>query len=162
MNWDTLGTIAEIVGAIAVLVTLIYLSIQTRLARIAVEETSEHAAQQGTKAAQEMYSEWRRTVLSNSEIADVLVNARGDEALTEKEQILFSTYFEELFFTAVISHRSVLHNTSGYTGEGDIVHMLSVMNANPRAFGEWRRVAHIVAEIGPEFVEAVEKGLAAR
>ncbi len=162
MNWEAIGTVGEVVGAIAVVVTLIYLSIQTRLSRIAAEETSEHAAQQGLNAQQEMYSEWRRTVLSNPEIADVLVKARSEEALTEKEQILFSAYFEELFFTAVTSYRSVLHHTTGYTTQGDVTHMLAMMESHPRSFDEWRRVAHIVAEIGPEFVEAVDKALAAR
>ena len=39
MNWDALGAIGELVGAVAVLLTLIYLAVQTRLARIASEET---------------------------------------------------------------------------------------------------------------------------
>jgi len=113
-------------------------------------------------AQQQMYSTWRRIVLSNPEIADVLVKARGEEALTEKEQILFSTYFQEVFFTAVTSHRSVLHNTTGYTIKADVTHMLAMMEPNPRSADEWRRMAPIVEELGPEFVESVDKALAAR
>jgi hypothetical protein len=30
MNWDAIGSIAEVVGALAVLFTLIYLAVQTR------------------------------------------------------------------------------------------------------------------------------------
>ncbi len=30
MNWDAVGSIAEVVGAVAVLITLIYLAVQTR------------------------------------------------------------------------------------------------------------------------------------
>jgi hypothetical protein len=30
MNWDAIGSIAEVVGALAVLITLIYLAVQTR------------------------------------------------------------------------------------------------------------------------------------
>jgi hypothetical protein len=30
MNWDAIGSIAEVVGALAVLITLVYLAVQTR------------------------------------------------------------------------------------------------------------------------------------
>ena len=35
MNWDALGTIAEIVSAVAILLTLIYLAVQIRQAKVA-------------------------------------------------------------------------------------------------------------------------------
>ncbi len=159
MNWEAISTVAEIVGALSVVITLIYLSIQTRLSRIAAEETSEHAAQQGFNAQQNMYSEWRRTVLSNSELADVLVKANTDEELTEREQVLFSTYFQELFYTSVTSYRSVLHRTTGYTEEADVSHLLSIMEPNPRSVHEWRKVEHVVEELGPQFVVAANKAI---
>ena len=58
MNWEALGTLAEIISAAAVLITLIYLSVQMRITRVAAEETSKHATQQATNAALEMYSRW--------------------------------------------------------------------------------------------------------
>jgi hypothetical protein len=30
MNWDAIGSIAEVIGALAVLITLVYLAVQTR------------------------------------------------------------------------------------------------------------------------------------
>ncbi|MFT4562642.1 MAG: hypothetical protein ACI9BW_002388 [Gammaproteobacteria bacterium] len=149
MNWEAISTIAEIVGALSVIVTLIYISIQTRLSRIAVEETSEHAVMQGFNAQQNMYSEWRRTVLSSPEITNVLVKTRTDENLTDKEQVLFSTYFQELFYTAVTFYRSVLRHTTGYENEGDVTHLLSIMEPNLRSIGEWRNVEHVVPDFGP-------------
>ena len=159
MNWQAIGVIAEIIGVIAVLITLIYLSIQTRLTRIAVEETSEHAAQQATNAAQEMYSTWRRTVFDCPELPTVIVKARGSEPLNENEQILFSSYFDELFFTAVTSHRGVVHRTAGYTESIDVTHLLAHMNRNPKAIEEWRRVLPVVSGISSEFANAVERSL---
>jgi hypothetical protein len=52
MNWDAIGAIGEIVGAIAVVATLVYLSVQTTRTRIAIEAG-------GTSATQEAYSRWR-------------------------------------------------------------------------------------------------------
>ena len=34
MNWDALGAIAELIGAIAVLVTLVFLTLQLRYANV--------------------------------------------------------------------------------------------------------------------------------
>ncbi len=40
MNWDAISGIAEFIGALAIIVTLIYLAIQTRQARIAAEQSA--------------------------------------------------------------------------------------------------------------------------
>jgi hypothetical protein len=40
MNWDAIGAIAELAGAIVILVTLIYLAIQVKYARFASTDTS--------------------------------------------------------------------------------------------------------------------------
>nr|MDJ0879585.1 hypothetical protein [Halieaceae bacterium] len=41
MNWDAIGAIAEVLGAVAVLVTLIYLSLQIRLSNRLAEAESQ-------------------------------------------------------------------------------------------------------------------------
>ena len=51
MSIQELGSMGEFVGAIAVLITLIYLSIQTRLTRRAAEETANFASSQATNSA---------------------------------------------------------------------------------------------------------------
>ena len=40
MNWEALGVIADIIGAVAVVATLIYLTIEIRLNRMAIESDS--------------------------------------------------------------------------------------------------------------------------
>ena len=40
MNWDALGASAEAVGALAILVTLIYLAVQVRQAKLATADTN--------------------------------------------------------------------------------------------------------------------------
>ena len=72
MNWEVLGAVAEIVGAAAVLITLIYLSVQTRMTRIAAEETSKHATQQATNSTVEMYSRWRSMALNGADVSGIL------------------------------------------------------------------------------------------
>ncbi len=159
MNWDALGTIAEVVGAIAIIITLIYLSIQTRLTRKAVEETSEHAFQQGTATAVGMYSDWRRAVLGTPELAKIMVRARHDEELSEDEQILFSICFQDLFLAAATSYRSVVHGTAGYEESISVIHLVGVLKENPLAIQEWQKASPVVSGISPEFVVAVDREL---
>lgn len=158
MNWEAVGVIVETVGVFAVLITLVYLSIQTRLTRKAVEESSEHAAQQATHAAVGMYSELRRTLLGSPEIAGVLVQARSEQGLTDKEQILFSAYFEDLFFAAATSYRSMVHHTAE-TGQISAVHLLSVLSENPKAIEDWHKMSNILSGISSDFVAVIERSI---
>ena len=43
MNWDAVGAMSELVGAIAVVVTLIYLAVQIRLNTRAIRQDTGHA-----------------------------------------------------------------------------------------------------------------------
>ena len=159
MNWEAIGVIAEVVGAVAVVVTLIYLAIQTRLTRKAIEETSEHAFQQSTHTAVGMYSDWRRAVLATPELAKIMVRARQEGELPDDEQILFSICFQDLFLAAATSYRSVVHGTAGYEGEIGIDHLVGVLKENPWAIQEWRKATPVVSGISDEFVVAVDRKL---
>ncbi len=55
MTVQDLGSIGEIIGAVAVLFTLIYLSLQTRQARLAAEETAKFASLQATHSIDNLY-----------------------------------------------------------------------------------------------------------
>ena len=159
MNWEAVGVIVEAIGVLAVLITLIYLAIQTRLTRKAVEDTSEHAKQQATHSSVGMYSDWRRSLIGSPELAEILARARRNEELSESDQVLFAAYFEDLFFAAVTSYRSALHETVDYADSIDVLHLIDVLNANPKAVIEWNRISQIVAGISPEFAAAINDGL---
>jgi hypothetical protein len=159
MNWEAIGVIAEVVGAAAFVITLIYLAIQTRLTIKAIAETSEHTFQQGTHTAVGMYSDWRRAVLATPELAKIMVRARQEGELPDDEQILFSICFQDLFFAAAASYRSVIHGTAGYAESISVDHMVGVLKENPLALQEWRKVTPGVSGISPEFVVAVDREL---
>jgi len=80
MNWDAVGAIAEILGAAAVAVTLIYLAIQirqsTRVARSATRQAiAESAAQLGAD------------LLENSGMAEIFVKHFNGEELSAVEDL---------------------------------------------------------------------------
>jgi len=80
MNWEAIGAIGEILGAIAVVATLIYLAIQikqsTRVARSATRQAIAESAQ--TLA---------NDVINAPEMADILVRHFRGEELTPAESL---------------------------------------------------------------------------
>jgi len=83
MNWDAIGAVGEIVGAIAVLATLIYLAIQIR------QSSDTQRAQTHQQLAHERTLNMRMMIL-NKEIRDATAKAQFGKPLTVDEQrILF-------------------------------------------------------------------------
>lgn len=160
MTIQDLGAIGELVGAIAVIATLVYLSVQTRLSRKALEDTANFASLEAMRDVPTMYSRYRAMV-SRPELAEVMVKARTDEALSEKEQILFVAVFEELIYLAATSFLSSQTGASPHDKTGDVAYVVLVLRENPRAIEIWQQQHEIVAAISREFVESVSEGLVA-
>lgn len=156
MTVQELGSLGEFVGAIAVVATIIYLSIQTRLTRKAAEETARFQGQLAARSVVDLYSHWR-SLMANPDLPEVLARAKSSEDLTEKEQILFAAVFEELFWTSAAGYLSNTDEDSAPGESVDIVHLLGVLKENPRAIAEWHRSAELVAMFAPEFVESINK-----
>ncbi len=81
MNWDIVAAIAETIGALAVISTLIYLSVQIKRS----QETAIANAIEQTNASS--------IALENQLIdnADLWVRANSNEQLTESEKIIISS-----------------------------------------------------------------------
>ena len=79
MNWDAIGAIGEIVGAIAVVITLIYLAAQMRVNTAAVNRTATQNILQG-RADLSFY------IANDKEITALLWNGADDpDSLTSEE-----------------------------------------------------------------------------
>ena len=72
MNWDAIGAIGEIVGAIAVVATLAYLATQIRYARLAASDASRQARADGVR-------EMELTYINNIEFRQAWDKAEGSE-----------------------------------------------------------------------------------
>lgn len=64
MNWDALGTIGEIAGAIGVIVTLIYLATQIRQNTKSSKVTAVQTAVEGS-------ARWNEMLLNDIELNDI-------------------------------------------------------------------------------------------
>ena len=85
MNWDAIGAIGEVVGAVAVVVTLLFLSLQLR---------------QNTRTVRNAYRSQMAETVSNSisvmqnpDFARILVVAMNDsDALSPEERVVFGSF----------------------------------------------------------------------
>ena len=160
MTIAELGSFGEFVGAIAVLATLIYLSIQTRLTREAAQETAGFASSQATFDSMTSYDQWRRSILENHELARIMVKARGDEPLTDAEELLFDLLFERLFFICAVSVQKSFQGTTFQKWDrSDVDWFVAVLKENPAAIEKWNRTKEVVRAISPVFIEAVDNGI---
>jgi hypothetical protein len=96
MNWDAVAAIAELLGAISVVSTLVYLSIQTRQARSVSERSAYYAELQANVSTVDMYSRWR-TYLQNAILLEVIAKANSGHDIAAEEQIMLSAAFERVW-----------------------------------------------------------------
>jgi hypothetical protein len=98
MNWDALGAIAELIGGVAVLITLVYLATQVR-------QSNQMQRQQISTEQTNRYHANAHILASNPELVTIYRKAMVGEDLTEEERWRFGSFmyalvldFEEMFY----------------------------------------------------------------
>ena len=95
MNWEAMGAIGDLAGAIAVLVTLFYLSVQIR----ANTAQARRAAHDETMR---LASSVRMALAQDSQLAALILKGAAQiEALTPVERLQFEAYVSDRFWAFV-------------------------------------------------------------
>jgi hypothetical protein len=84
MNWDALGAIAELLGAIAVFLTLAYLAIQVRQNSRALEEQNKFSAAQIMQARTDTAISFLSTMMGSAESIKATIEL---QQLTENDSL---------------------------------------------------------------------------
>ncbi len=82
MNWDAVGAIAETLGAVGVIATLLYLTTQIRHNTKALRVSAFHASTQSLVGENDLLA-------ANGELADIVQRALAGESLSPTEQLRF-------------------------------------------------------------------------
>ena len=101
MNWEALVAIGELVGAFAVVVTLLYLAVNVRqnYKSISISALRDSTAQ---------WHQWSDMLASSSDLADIV--ARGNRelaSLSESETLRYGAYVQS-FFDSAESYRTLV------------------------------------------------------
>ena len=159
MSITELGALGEFVGAFAVVATLIYLSVQVRRSKEAMEENSRliHAAVLETTFTH--FSQFRRHIIDNSDVARIWREGCADhELLNDDDSVRFEQLGEELVygFNSVFSQATAAGNEE--LSRGLPVTLATMMSSDPGIRTIWKRVrVRLTATGRSRFAEAVDK-----
>lgn len=148
MNWDAVGAIGEIIGATAVVVSLVYLAIQIR------QNTN------ASKAAtvQDMTNKWVQINLWSAESPDRVVDLTAMEPGT-KEFLQGLAFYRALFHqwsNNLYQYRTgVLDVDSFKPTENEIRHIIHRTKAGPTFKVAWNFARHIYNKDFQQFFEAI-------
>ena len=91
MNWEAIGAVGEIAGALAVIVTLGYLAIQIRQGINSVQGATE-------LEASKQFTDWHARITNSIELRTVWDKAVEGESLSDVERVQYMWLISELFF----------------------------------------------------------------
>ena len=156
-----LGSLGEFVGAFAVVATLIYLTIQVRHSRDAMEENSRLARGAVLATTFEHFSQFRRHIIDHADVARLWREGCAGQELNEDDRTRFDQLGEELVFglNSVWGQAVAVRND-------DLVEAMPPalarrVHANPGIRGYWDGArVELTARGRSGFVEAVDAALA--
>ena len=91
MNWDAIGAIGEIIGAIAVVVSIVYLALQVR-------QNSAHVRSSGYQGAVQSANQFLESLTSDPDSRRIFTAALDTfDDLNEDEQVVARMLFMQLF-----------------------------------------------------------------
>jgi hypothetical protein len=138
VNWEALGALGEIVGAAAVVITLVYLAVQTRQNTEAVR----HAFARGVM---EDANAWRFKIVENPDVSELFRNGlRDPESLDANDKYRFRMLLDALLF-----HWQHAVQTDVSIPKANITRVLS----QPGGVWYWSRARDVLT---PEFVDFIE------
>lgn len=101
MNWEAISAIGEILAALAVVVTLIYLAKQIRQNSQAVQVAA-------LRDTTEQWHRWSEVLATSPELADIVSRGnRSYHGLADNEALQYGAWVQ-MFFDSVESYRSLV------------------------------------------------------
>ena len=152
MNWTVVGAIGEVLGAVAVVVSLVYLSRQVHQNTTAVR-TANAVTVQGN------FQNLARMFYTDRAMGDLVLRAmRGDDDLVPADRIAVYAYFFDFLKTAELAHYQFLNGElDPQLWEASLVFYKAYFTTPGfRAYWRERRAAFV-----PAFQAAVDGWLAA-
>ena len=103
MNWSAVGAIAEILAAIAVVVTLLYLAKQIRQNSQAVEITA-------LRDTTDHWNRWSEVLAASPGLAEIVAKGNQSYRQLHDDEALRYGAFVQMFFDCTESYRALAHD----------------------------------------------------
>lgn len=161
MNWDALAAVAELLAALGVIVSVVYLAAQIRHSNLQVAEQGRSQRLVALADVAQRFTSFRKTVVEDRELASIWSRGREDlRDLDDAERVRFDYLAAEMFWVWAMMF---LYHKEGTVDES--VFDLSVTNLRLYAVGpgieEWWRTSDHRSEYPDEFRAAADDLLSA-
>ena len=160
MDWDAVGAIAEAAGAVGVMLTLIYLALQTKQNSRVLEQTVRVHETNAARANSDGVMNLQSVLAQDHDLAWIWKKGLAGEDLQEPELARFEAYLNMFLFD--LEYKLYLSNVGEFDElggaevltrhiEGQIPHLMRSRHAR-----QWW-VENSVRTFGPVFVDAINR-----
>lgn len=153
MNWDAIGAVAEAVGAVGVIASLLYLAVQVRAS------TRASAVESKFRSA-EMQNDFVNSLIETPELNDLWLRGLGNlDSLSESDYYRFSNMSLKAFWLFSACH---FQYRTGALSEGEWYESRAVLHywlRSPGCQAWWAKLGR--TSFGPAFREYVDLEIAA-
>ncbi len=94
MNWDAIGAVGEILGALAVVGTLAYLATQMKQNSASLRRANEYAQASSIHETNALFTHVFAPLVENAEMATIYTKALDGEVLDKVETTRFTTFIK--------------------------------------------------------------------
>ena len=156
MNWDAIGAIGEITGAVAVVVTLIILILQIRQSTKATLESNKLERAIAIDRHSESVARWRGRITDSEDLSSIWLKASTNQKLSEIELLRVNNLWIE--FTNTQRSNFVRSETVGEQGLAEqAVIAVAVESIKGPLFQDlWTSIVPWIKLSSPKFVDFVE------
>ena len=159
MSWDAIAAIGELLSAIAVLVTLVYLAAQIRLNSQEIAANTRVARLAARHASQEALSRFRN-LISNPELAELYLKGCADyKGLAPADRLRFASVLQELLLAYDLIYQQLNEGTYESDMWDRLMPVILTTLRQPGVRDWWGRNKSLFR---PAFVAAVEEGISAQ
>lgn len=155
MNWEALGALGEIVGAAAVVLTLIFLTVQLRQNTKAVEEARRATVSQLYQFRANMHMDGMLRMAESSGLSFIQIQEKaireGLESLTKEEKEVLRLHSVA---AAVRLDNGLFQHKSGFLDEDYVEYIESVI---ARMYPMWEALGVFEYGFRPGFIEAARE-----
>jgi hypothetical protein len=156
MDWDAVGAIGEIVGAVAVVLTLVVLIFQVRNSNRTMQESNRLERAKAIDRHADTVSVWRGRLTENAELAQIWTKVHNNSVLSEEELLRANNLFIE--FTNTQRSNFLRARTVGESGLMDqaVRSLATEASQSETTRVLWSASRPWTALASEEFVQAVE------
>ena len=159
MNWEAIGAIGELIGAIAVVITLVFLALQVRQRNYTMGESNRMERVAAIDRHADPISRWRGRLMENADLATIWLTAYNDGDLSEIEILRLNNLWVDFANTQRANYgRGKTVGDQGLARQA-VVRVVAEVTASVIFKTLWERTLFMAGLASPEFVKEVDRGI---